>query len=250
MKIDAVALENLEEKKKCKQRSKGIEITKKERVWASSPPCEVCGKVFNRVGSLKMHMVPHSNVRDFVCNACPSKFSRKKDLARHMSDVHKDPPSPILECELCDFKSENRFRFKNHEKNQHGIKLAFGCEICDHTFYKNQHLKRHKFRRHTPKEEKMKQRELEEKDKNRICDLCGKNCPSSRSLREHKHSHSPEYSCKKCGKAFTSTRNLNDHINIVHERILKYLCNLCGKSFGRSTNLSDHRIRKHSSTLT
>ena len=91
---------------------------------------------------------------------------------------------------------------------------------------------------------------MEEKDKNRICDRCGKSCPSSRSLREHKNSHSPDYSCKKCGKAFTSTRNLKDHMNIVHERIKKYLCNLCGKSFGRSTNLGDHKTRKHKSSET
>ena len=261
MKIDAVALENLDKQKnysKSIQRIEfngfrelkdGIENMKKERVWAVSPPCEVCGKVFNRLGSLKMHMVTHSNVRDFVCDKCTSKFSRKKDLARHKKELHGDPPSPVLECEFeCDFKSKKLFRLKNHQKNQHGIKLAFGCDVCDLTFYKNQHLKRHKFRRHTPKEEKMRQREREEKDKNKICDLCGKDCPSSRSLREHKNSHSPDYSCKHCGKAFTSKRNLSDHMNIVHERILKYLCNLCGKSFGRSTNLSDHRTRKHSST--
>ena len=235
--------------KKLKGRSTdGIEIIKKERVWPVSPPCEVCGKVFKRAGDLNMHMVTHSNVRDFACNECASKFSRKNDLARHKKEVHGDPPSPLLQCELCDFKSKKLFRLKNHQKNQHGMKLAFGCEMCDSTFYKNQHLKRHKFRRHTPKEEKLKQREREEKDKNRICDSCGKSCPSSRSLREHKNSHSPDYSCKKCGKAFTSTRNLNDHMNIVHERIKKYLCNLCGKSFGRSTNLGDHRTRKHRST--
>ena len=263
MEIDAVALEKMDKKKnvsKLIQRiefngfeelTDGIENMKKERVWAASPPCEVCGKVFNRLGSLKMHMVTHSNVRDFVCDKCPSKFSRKKDLSRHKKEIHDDPPSPMLECEPnCDFKSKKLFRLKNHQKNQHGIKLAFGCDTCDLTFYKNQHLKRHKFRRHTPKEEKIKQREREEGDKNKICDLCGKDCPSSRSLREHKNSHSPDYSCKQCGKAFTSTRNLNDHMNIVHEKILKYLCNLCGKSFGRSTNLSDHRIRKHSSTKT
>ena len=217
-------------------------------MWAKSPPCEVCGKVFNRKASLEMHMVTHSNVRDFSCNECVSKFSRKKDLARHKKDVHGH--SPVLDCELCDFKSKKVFRLKNHQKNEHGIKLAFGCDMCDFTFYKNQHLKRHKFRRHTPKEEKAKQREMEEKDKNRICDRCGKSCPSSRSLREHKNSHSPDYSCKKCGKAFTSTRNLKDHMNIVHERIKKYLCNLCGKSFGRSTNLGDHKTRKHGSAET
>ena len=244
MAIDAGALEN-----DLKRRSElGAENEKKERVWAKSPPCEVCGKVFNRKASLEMHMVTHSNVRDFSCNECVSKFSRKKDLARHKKDVHGH--SPVLDCELCDFKSKKVFRLKNHQKNEHGIKLAFACDMCDFTFYKNQHLKRHKFRRHTPKEEKAKQREMEEKDKNRICDRCGKSCPSSRSLREHKNSHSPDYSCKKCGKAFTSTRNLKDHMNIVHERIKKYLCNLCGKSFGRSTNLGDHKTRKHGSAET
>ena len=220
---------------------------KKDRVWPPSPPCEVCGKVFNRKGSLEMHMVTHSNVRDFACNQCVSNFSRKKDLARHMKEIHDDPPRPVLECELCDFKSKKFFTLKNHQKNQHGIKLRLGCGMCDLTFYKNQYLKRHTFRRHTPKEEKAKQLEFEERDKNRICDLCGKSCPSSRSLRDHKNSHSPDYSCEKCGKSFTTTRNLNDHRNIVHEKILRYLCNLCGKSFGRTTNLGDHKARKHSS---
>ena len=93
-----------------------------------------------------MHMVTHSDVRDFVCDECGSKFSRKKDLARHKK-THDDTLS--LECEICNFKCKGSFTLKSHKKNLHGEKLAFGCDMCDLTFYKNQHLMRHKIGHHS-----------------------------------------------------------------------------------------------------
>ena len=177
--------DSIEEDKVDKENTKRADKAERERLQTSPSPCEVCGKVFNRAGLLRSHMISHSDVREFACKDCSFRFLRKH------------------------------------------------------------HLKIHNMRHHNKEQHVENQREKEEKDQKRFCDLCGKICPSVRSLREHMNTHSPDYSCRKCGKAFTTRRSLNNHVNIVHEGVRKYLCNSCGKSFGRNTNLIDHRTRVH-----
>ena len=121
----------------------------------------------------------------------------------------------------------------------------YPCTKCPKTFPMKSYLKKHIARRHSQEKEE-KQRELE--GKNHACEICGKACPSVRSLKEHMNSHSPDFACKECPKTYTMTRYLNDHINIVHKNVMKYNCTLCGKIFGRNTTLGDYMTKWHKNT--
>lgn len=55
-------------------------------------PClclrQLCGKEFNRMHNLMGHMHLHSDSKPFKCLYCPSKFTLKGNLTRHMKVKH------------------------------------------------------------------------------------------------------------------------------------------------------------------
>ncbi|KAK2117986.1 hypothetical protein P7K49_004873 [Saguinus oedipus] len=54
----------------------------------SHKPNELCGKEFNRMHNLMGHMHLHSDSKPFKCLYCPSKFTLKGNLTRHMKVKH------------------------------------------------------------------------------------------------------------------------------------------------------------------
>lgn len=49
---------------------------------------QLCGKEFNRMHNLMGHMHLHSDSKPFKCLYCPSKFTLKGNLTRHMKVKH------------------------------------------------------------------------------------------------------------------------------------------------------------------
>ena len=45
--------------------------------------CQVCGKIFQRRGSLTIHMFTHTGERPFVCEVCRTAFSDPSNLKKH-----------------------------------------------------------------------------------------------------------------------------------------------------------------------
>ena len=58
----------------------------------------------------------------------------------------------------------------------------------------------------------------EEQHENSVCELCGKACPSERSLKEHMKTHSSAYACKNCKKTFTMRSYLSKHMARRHSQ--------------------------------
>lgn len=52
----------------------------------------------------------------------------------------------------------------------------------------------------------------------RVCQICGRECPSRHKLQRHLSTHSEErpYKCKVCGKAFKWTEYLSKHMRTQH----------------------------------
>ena len=166
-------------------------------------PCPQCDKVFYKKSNLTSHLIRHSDVLPFICDApgCGKGFKREKTLLKHYQVIHE------------------------------GRKEEFLCGYCGQQFMSRTGLKSH-VALHTGHEY------VRRKDK---CEVCGKTFRSQWDLKTHQVVHTKEkpFLCKwpKCGQSFSQKASLKDHMN-VHEK--KYQCEGCKKSFGRERYLVLH----------
>ncbi|BGP27052.1 zinc finger, C2H5-type domain containing protein [Rhodotorula toruloides] len=62
---------------------------KKEQPKRFVCPHPGCGRPFSRNFNMRTHYQSHLGIREFECPACPKKFSRRHDRARHCAAVHE-----------------------------------------------------------------------------------------------------------------------------------------------------------------
>ena len=76
----------------------------------------------------------------------------------------------------------------------------------------------------------------------RICEICGKPCPTEVSLKNHKKTHlnpserTDEYKCSKCSEVFQTKGKVTEHRKLVHYDE-KFTCSKCNKIFVSEKNL-------------
>lgn len=95
--------------------------------------CDKCAKTYLKRWQLNRHLKRHE--KPFRCNAseCNSAFALRKDLRRHMKEVHLDFTSEgdILKCiyQSCNFSSTRRDTLKRHLQRVHGVRISFEAFI-------------------------------------------------------------------------------------------------------------------------
>lgn len=75
--------------------------------------CEVCGKLFLRVATLKDHVRRHRKEFTCFCNVCDKGFYRKYGLEEHMRVHTGDKP---FDCKVCGFKCALSCNLVKHMK--------------------------------------------------------------------------------------------------------------------------------------
>ena len=78
--------------------------------------CDVCEKSFSRSGSLKRHMLIHTNERPYECDVCEKAFRESGHLKTHMRIHTKEKP---YECDVCDKAFRRSDVLKRHKRTQH-----------------------------------------------------------------------------------------------------------------------------------
>jgi len=106
--------------------------------------CELCGKHWDALSKLEIHLRSHTKFKPHVCDVCRRAFTVASNLKRHMKTVHATERR--FGCECCDKRFNQLCNLKRHERVHTGEK-PFSCNICFASFadqtVMRQHMKIH-----------------------------------------------------------------------------------------------------------
>ena len=108
-------------------------------------PCKKCGKLFAQFASALKHCkLKKKKSQSTLCPVCNKTIKLKRNLKRHMIDVHEQPrPKQPVEvitqrCESCGVDFSSKHKFKEHNRRKHGhskpAETGIECSICNKTY--------------------------------------------------------------------------------------------------------------------
>ena len=105
--------------------------------------CDVCGKVYRRIGRMKSCQLLHAGElrsEPYTCEKCGKVMSSKNILQKHMVRIHSEVKPH--ECEFCR-KSFARHSMLEEHKIGHSEVKQFECFNCARKFSRKNGLKKH-----------------------------------------------------------------------------------------------------------
>ena len=254
--------QQLEKETKAEEFKSPIDDTfENEDKTKSKHSCAVCKKEFIHNLNLDTHIkVDHENIKEFKCNLCPKTFGAITGLKRHVNWVHSKRE---FQCDICNIKLSRRSQIKVHKAQVHEENKKHVCQECNKAFavYKNLqiHIKvvHHKIREFVCDickktfsigcNLKVHVQNVHKEVKDIFCDKCDSSFKSNLFLRYHvkrKHMKRESYKCETCAKTFLNKLDLSLHIKFSHlEKEVN--CSFCEKSFTSIAGVRFHTELLH-----
>jgi len=115
--------------------------------------CPVCGKEFMTNWKLQKHVNGHLNNRCHICDECGKDFLHSQTLIDHIEIVHQGKRN--FQCDVCSKKFSRKTSLRAHKLIHSGIK-PFSCKICERQFREKIQLIKHLQKKHQIEENQMK----------------------------------------------------------------------------------------------
>ena len=148
----------------------------------------------------------------------------------------KRPSVRMFDCEICNYKVNNRMSLQRHVKSAHSKDLKFLCTACGKRFLDQQDLSNHI-------------------DKNNITSLDGvwqmacskfRKVPSEAVEHLFTNDDTGEVNCLKCDYSSFDQKTVKRHIERVHLKLFnRFICNACNQSFSSKEVLAVHLKEDH-----
>lgn len=168
--------------------------------------CYDCRKTYKKYENLKMHMVVHTNERNFICHFCGKAFFLGSELRKHIFNRHQDVRP--YGCDQCKKTFKSKHALNKHSVVHSGVK-PYVCAVCSERYAALSSLRIHE-RRHTG-------------DKPFTCTYCGKAFADSSTHRQHVSlpwniSNLPFILCENLPNSFMSFILVNCRFGFIQEK--------------------------------
>ncbi|CAH0698265.1 unnamed protein product [Spodoptera exigua] len=205
--------------------------------------CDHCGKRCKTKYMLEKHMSRHSD--SHVCSTCSRKYKSRAALRKHYALKHSTCAAEQAYCVLCDKQYESEYVYRRHvhtsvahrRERDLQVKKKYPCPECSNIYsrraymmnhYRHVHMNQSKYycgtcERHflnrTRYIDHMRyNHEGVKKEKNKLCNICGRGFAANRTLLNHMRTHSGErpYECEYCSSKFTQRTSMLSHVKYIH----------------------------------
>jgi KRAB domain-containing zinc finger protein len=229
-------------------------------------PCNICGKAFNRLKQLRLHMnkFHENNSITFKCRYCFVDVDTCDNYKAHLEDYHPQALDyhsckycdlflvkaaemmrhrhlahayVAFPCTTCGQQFDREITLENHIKKEHPDK-GFGCHRCPAKLKSLQRVRRHDYEVHLK----------EQTDEGVIrCNYCRANFADN-AYKDHLARDHPDklikHTCQICNRFFASLHSMSRHTRYIHTNDVVF-CELCGKDFKNKFNLKSHIFHMH-----
>ncbi|XP_061727506.1 zinc finger protein ZFP2-like [Cydia pomonella] len=202
----------------CGKRCKSRAIIEKHLRYHFGYECPYCKKKLKNSTSYKNHVETQhtSSVSDSsYCVQCDRRFTSDRMYKRHLQSsaahaAERDNTRAKRKypCPECNNVYSRRTYMNNHYRHVHAKQSKYYCEDCDrHFLNRTRYLDHRRF-----------QHEGVKRDKDKLCNICGRGFAANRTLVNHIRTHSGErpFSCEYCGAKFTQKHAMLSHVKYIH----------------------------------
>ncbi|KAL2714708.1 zinc finger protein 569-like [Vespula squamosa] len=212
--------------------------------------CELCGKGYNTLGSLKFHKnVECSREPSFACTYCIYKSRRRSNLHRHMKTTtptttlrfddkkYNDNEIPVtmpwrmrrmmrrsLEEEETDVRrGEGQEVDEDEDEDEEVVEV----EVDHHNRHLHHHLRHHHHHRH------------------RILPFAGLKIPKASSFNYLGKKPAGQFPCNRCGRSYMRKDSLQRHTHWECGKEPQFHCPFCPQRCKRKAHWLRHIRRQH-----
>ncbi|CAG7718577.1 unnamed protein product [Allacma fusca] len=201
------------------------------------PKCDVCGKIYSNMATLRNHLTVHTGEKPFPCDLCGQRFRQKGDVVSHKKTNHSDGK---YKCGLCPCRFISTQGYKRHM-------------VQIHENAKSQaQVQQQKVVQPVVKPSKgqplasiMKPEKKESVEYGKLGKVTL--AFSSENSKVNSSKDGRKFSCELCDASFNHIQNLLRHRKSSHVPWGEYKCSLCSCSFVSPTSLRTHQAIFHHS---